>query len=152
MNCESDRFAVYSKIHSPSNDWNVAGERSGWTQLRLASVTCSLLNWSHCQRSSRAAVLLQTSPHTDLERLDSAENMADRITKLTGPYENSPRASLTVWSVQQRAFRTIQLDSIHNKIWFDSINDSILHSLSAFTGFFKCLVRGQITQQHVWLP
>ncbi len=88
MNCESDRFAVYPKIHSPSNDWNVAGQRSGWTQLRLASVTCSLLNWSHCQRSSRAAVLLQTSPHTDLERLDSVENMADRITKLTGPYEN----------------------------------------------------------------
>ncbi len=48
-------------------------------------------------------------------------------------------------------FKTIQFT-----IKFDSINDLILHSsqnyLNASPKFFKCLVRGQITQQHIWLP
>ncbi len=34
-----------------------------------------------------------------------------------------------------------------SKIKFDSIGLTILHSLSAFIGFIKCLVRGQITPQ-----
>ncbi len=34
-----------------------------------------------------------------------------------------------------------------SKIKFDSIGLTILHYLSAFTGFIKCLVRGQITPQ-----
>ncbi len=39
-------------------------------------------------------------------------------------------------------FRTIQF-----RIKFDSIGLTILRSLSAFTGFIKCLVREQITPQ-----
>ncbi len=49
-------------------------------------------------------------------------------------------------SIQER-FLLIQKDSIRFRIKFDSIGLTILHSLSAFTGFIKCLVREQITPQ-----
>ncbi len=49
-------------------------------------------------------------------------------------------------SIQERFLQT-QNDSIQFTIQFDSIGLTILRSLSAFTGFIKCLVREQITPQ-----
>lgn len=64
----------------------------------LWSHTFSVLKWSHCQRSSRAAVLLQTPSHTDLKRLDSPENMTDRQTNQADWYIRIHQISYTVAS------------------------------------------------------
>ncbi len=59
---------------------------------------------------------------------------------------DSIQERLTGFRFDSRAIFT-NSERFDSKIKFDSIGLTILHSLSAFTGFIKCLVRGQITPQ-----